>query len=168
MKNIELVPSEKTFINWVNTENSNINLTPEDAGLLLGYIMGHGCGVGLDATDTIVVVDIEDPENGIIARGFEELLERVSSWNYEFLQDSEVVGSHREQIIMDMEKIARLIDRVDLRHGMAMGVPTVKELIAILSKLPEDYRVYCCGGENYLYIWEKRKSITIDHEYTLA
>ena len=101
-------------------------------------------------------------------RGIEELLERVSSWNYEFLQDSEVVGPHREQIIMDMKKIARLIDRVDLQRGMAMGVPTVKELIAILSKLPEDYRVYCCGGENYLYIWEKSKSITIDHEYSLA
>ena len=69
---------------------------------------------------------------------------------------------------MDMEKIARLIDRVDLLRGMPMGVPTVKELIAILSKLPEDYRVYCCGGENYLYIWEKSKSITIDHEYSLA
>ena len=121
-----------------------------------------------DEADTIVVMDIEDPENGVIARGFDELLERVSSWNYEFLQDSEVVGSHREQIIMDMEKIARLIDRVDLLRGMPMGVPTVKELIAILSKLPEDYRVYCCGGENYLYIWEKSKSITIDHEYSLA
>lgn len=168
MCNIEMIPSEKTFISWVNNETNNLYLTPEEAGLLLGYILGHGCGVFLDATDTIVVMDIEDPENGVIARGFDELLERVSSWNYEFLQDSEVVGSHREQIIMDMEKIARLIDRVDLLRGMPMGVPTVKELIAILSKLPEDYRVYCCGGENYLYIWEKSKSITIDHEYSLA
>ena len=168
MKNIEMVPSEKTFSELLNRDYTCPGIETEEAGLLLGYILGHGCGVYLDEADTIVVVDIEDPENGIIARGIDELLERVSSWNYEFLQDSEVVGSHREQIIMDMEKIARLIDRLDLQRGMAMGVPTVKELITILSKLPEDYRVYCCGGENYLYLWEKSKSITIDHEYSLA
>ena len=166
MKNITLVPSEKAFIDWA--ERNGLELSSDEATLLLGYISGHGYGVTLDERDLIVLVDIEDPETGIIARGFEELLERVTSWNYEFLQDSEVVGSQREQIIMDMEKIARLIDRLDLRHGMPMGVPTVKELIGILSKLPEDYRVYCCGGENYLYLWEKNKSITIDHEYSLA
>ena len=166
MKNTSQVPSEKTFIDWA--ERNGLELSSDEAVLLLGYIVGHGCGVTLDERGLIALVDTKEPENGIIASGIEELLERVSSWNYEFLQDSENVGSYREQIIMDMEKIARLIDRMDLRHGMPMGVPTVKELIAILSKLPEDYRVYCCGGENYLYIWEKRKSITIDHEYTLA
>ena len=167
MKNINLIPSEKTFINWVNNDY-NFHLTHEEAALLLGYIHGHNCGVYLDEKNIIVVEDFEDPENGVIARGFDELLERVSSWNYEFLQDSEVVGSYREEIIMDMEKMARLIDRANMLFGMPMGVPTVKELIAILSKLPEDYRVSCCGGENYLYIWEKNKSITIDHEHTLA
>ena len=165
MKNIELVPSEKTFINWVNTENSNINLTPEDAGLLLGYIMGHGCGVGLDATDTIVVVDIEDLENGIIARGFEELLERVSSWNYEFLQDSEVVGSHREQILKDAEILDRLMDGCHI--GQPLGYPTVKELIAALSNLPEDYRVTCCGAECFVHLFAQDKYITIDSEHHL-
>lgn len=50
----------------------------------------------------------------------------------------------------------------------SIGVPTVKELIAILQKLPEDYRVYCCGGENYLYLWANKKSITIDCERYLG
>ena len=86
MKNITLVPSEKTFIDWA--ERNGLELSSDEATLLLGYISGHGCGVYLDESDSIVVVDIEDPENDIIARGFEELLERVSSWNYEFLRDS--------------------------------------------------------------------------------
>ena len=43
-------------------------------------------------------------------------------------------------------------DNLELtENGYPIGVPTVKELIAILSKLPEDYRVYCCGAENYLW-----------------
>ena len=38
-------------------------------------------------------------------------------------------------------------------EGYPIGQPTVKELIAILSQLPEDYRVTCCGAENYLYLF---------------
>ena len=47
-------------------------------------------------------------------------------------------------------------------EGYPIGQPTVKELIAILSQLPEDYRVTCCGAENYLYLFEDAKCITIE------
>lgn len=49
-------------------------------------------------------------------------------------------------------------------EGYAVGTPTVKELIAILSKLPQDYVVTCCGSNAYLYLMEDTKSITIDCE----
>lgn len=63
---------------------------------------------------------------------------------------------------------ASLTEEDGTRYGVPMGTPTVKELIAILSKLPEDYRVTCCGGENYLYFWPEQKSITIDNEWYLG
>lgn len=63
---------------------------------------------------------------------------------------------------------ADLTEEDGTRCGVPMGTPTVKELIAILSKLPEDYRVTCCGGENYLYFWPEQKSITIDNEWYLG
>ena len=53
-------------------------------------------------------------------------------------------------------------------EGCAIGTPTVKELIAILSKLPQDYAVTCCGTNAYLYLMEESKSITIDCEGYLA
>ena len=163
MKNIEMIPSEKTFVEWAAGEG--LDLTEKEAGLLLGYILGHGCGVFLDATDTIVVMDIEDPENGVIARGFDELLERVSSWNYEFLQDSEVVDPHREQILKDAEILDRLMDGCHI--GQPLGYPTVKELVAALSNLPEDYLVTCCGAECFVHLFAQDKYITIDSEHHL-
>lgn len=63
---------------------------------------------------------------------------------------------------------ADLTEEDGTRYGVPIGTPTVKELIAILSKLPEDYRVTCCGGENYLYFWPEQKSITIDNEWYLG
>lgn len=162
MKNIEMVPSEKTFIEWANHEYNGLNLTETEAGLLLGYILGHGCGVYINSKDSIVVVDFDEPENGIVAKGLDELVERVSTWNYEFVQDCEVIGVYREQILMDTEMIDNIMERMGCRVGMPLGTPTVKELISILSKLPEDYQVTCCGTDNYLYLFPQCKAITID------
>lgn len=67
---IEMIPSEKTFIEWASMDYSTLRLTEEEAGLVLGLVRGHGCGIGLNATDTIICLDLEEPENGIIATGF--------------------------------------------------------------------------------------------------
>jgi hypothetical protein len=165
MKNIEMIPSEKTFVEWATKED--LELTEQEAGMILGYVLGHGYGVCLDATDTIILVDTEEPENGIVAKGIDELIDRINTWNCEFLQDDEVTGEYREQFVKDSEMLDSIFDKMDTRNGYPIGVPTVKELIAILSKLPEDYRVYCCGGENYLYLWSNNKNITIDCERCL-
>ena len=52
--------------------------------------------------------------------------------------------------------------------GQSIGTPTVKELIAILSKLPEDYPVTCCGTDGFLHLLEHEKFITIDTEQYLT
>lgn len=51
--------------------------------------------------------------------------------------------------------------------GYHIGCPTVKELIEILRKLPENLRVTCCGAENYIYLFPKDGYITIDSEWWL-
>lgn len=75
MTTIEMIPSEKTFIEWASMDYSTLRLTEEEAGLVLSLVRGHGCGIGLNATDTIICLDLEEPENGIIATGFDELMD---------------------------------------------------------------------------------------------
>ena len=164
---IEMIPSEKTFIEWASMDYSTLRLTEEEAGLVLSLVLGHGCGIGLNATDTIICLDLEEPENGIIATGFDELMDRVSTWQYEFLDDTEVRGAYREQMTKDIEVIDGILERMGWREGRHLGTPTVKQMIKILSKLPEDYRITCCGAENYLYVFASSKCITIDNEQYL-
>ena len=168
MKNIEMVPSEKTFIEWANEEFNELNLTEMEAGMLLGYILGQGYGVCLDTTDTMILVDTKTPEIGIVARGFDEIMSYIRQWNYEFIQDSEVNGAYREQFYIDAVMMSKISDRMDCQKGHPIGIPTVKELIALLSKFPEDYRVTCCGAENYLHLFADKKYLTIDNEYFLG
>ena len=168
MNNIKMIPTKETFIKWANKEFGELNLTDMEAGMLLGYIEGHGYGVSLDANDIMILVDTEEPENGVVERGFDDIMRCIRQWNYEFIEDSEVVGAYREQIYIDAEMMSRISDRMGCFEGHPIGMPTIKELIAILSKFPEDYRVTCCGAENYLYLFEKDKYITIDNEYCLC
>lgn len=161
--NYEGNPTVETFTEWMDKE-----LTAEEARMVFGYIEGHGYSARLDENGDILVVDVDEPENGVVATGIEELLDCVNTWNYEFLLDDEVVGEFREQVIKDSEMLDDYFLRVGSRSGYYLGTPTVKELIAILSKLPDDYRVYNCGADNYLYLWSDKKSITIDNERWLC
>ena len=121
------------------------------------------------------MVSREIPHQGIVAMAreietgmsFDELMDRVSTWQYEFLDDTEVRGAYREQMTKDMEVIDGILERMGWREGRHLGTPTVKQMIKILSKLPEDYRITCCGAENYLYVFASSKCITIDNEQYL-
>ena len=52
--------------------------------------------------------------------------------------------------------------------GYSIGIPTVGELIKILQQLPPNYRVTCCGAENYLYLFPDSGYVTIDNESYLS
>lgn len=143
-------------------------VTIEEAEMLLSYVIEHGYMLQIGEENMLYLVDTDEPENEPVALYEEELITQVCDWNYEFLLDDNVTGEWREKVLQDARIIAGIQDRWGVRGGHYIGTPTVKELIAILSKLPQDYRVTCCGGENYLYRFEEGKYITIDNERSLS
>lgn len=162
MKNIEMVFSKRSFVECVCNA---LWMTEQEAEILFGYIEGHGYGVYSDDRGSWFLVDLEEPENEPEELyDISELIERINQWNYEFLLDDTVTGEWRESVERDANVIGNIYEALGEWRGYYIGTPTVKELIAILSKLPQDYKVTCCGGENYLYRFEKGKYITIDHE----
>ena len=54
-----------------------------------------------------------------------------------------------------------------LLDGYPIGCTTVNELIDVLKALPEDFRVTCCGAENFIYIFPGHCYITIDNAQNL-
>jgi hypothetical protein len=142
-------------------------VTIEEANMLLGYVTKNGYMLQIGEKYALYLVDPNEPENEPVALYEDELITQVSDWNYELLLDDAVNGEWRKEVLRDAGIIASIQDRWDIREGYCIGTPTVKELIAILSKLPQDYKVTCCGGENYLYRFEEGKCITIDNERSL-
>ena len=167
MKNIEVIRSCKAVSEQDLRDQTELN--NDEINLILGYVEGHGYKLYWENPRNWILVDTEEPENEPEdIYDIEYLIERVSHWNYEFLTDDAVTGEWRKKIEMDATAIENIQTRYDQRDGYYIGTPTVRELITILSKLPQDYRVTCCGGEIYLYRFEEGKHITIDNERSLS
>lgn len=150
------------FAAWAE---ENLEFSTEEANLILGYVNGHGYDLCMDNNNHYLLVDRDEPENEPeVLYDIRDLMERVNQWNYEFLLDDTITGECYERVRRDSDVIVNILENFGERRGYYIGQPTVKELIAILSKLPQDYQVSCCGGENYLYRFEEGKYITIDNE----
>lgn len=158
----------ENFAVWANNQDTDLNMSIEEAKIILGYVEGHGYDVRLDEQGMLIRVDLDDPESQTERYSVEELIDCVSQWNYEFIQDNEVTGEWRDNVIKDAEVIDGMLNRMNTRTGYSIGTPTVKALIDVLSKFPEDYVVTCGGAENYLYLFAKDKYITIDCESYLS
>jgi len=157
------------FVTWAE---EHLGFSPEEATLVFRYVTDHGYClyrvINGERYGDRVCAGLGEPENEPVAHCFEELITCVCRWNYELLLDDAVTGEMRESVERDAVVISNLQEWTGVRDGYCIGKPTVKELIAILNKLPQDYRVTCCGGENYLYRFEEGKYITIDCEWYLG
>lgn len=136
--------------------------------IMIEYVREHGYHLEFKEDDDMICVTVLDSENGIVANNAEELIAKARLWNYELLVSEEAEGERRKKIMEDAEVLDELEEMLSERTGYPLGNLTVKELIAVLSKMPEDYRVTCCGAENYLYLFAKDKYITIDNERWLG
>lgn len=136
--------------------------------IMIEYVREHGYHLEFKEEDDMICVTVLDSENGIVANNAEELISKVRLWNYELLVDEEVDGERREKLMEDAVVLDELEEMISERIGYPLGYLTVKELIEVLSKMPKDYRVSCCGAENYMYLNVKDKFVTIDNEYHLG
>jgi hypothetical protein len=134
---------------------------------IMKYVREYGFRVEYKDTFDVMCVEGERPNNRIVADGIEELISKVRLWNYDLLV-AEEDEEGRKKIMEDTVVLDELEEMLSNRTGYPLGNLTVKELIAVLSKMPEDYRVTCCGAENYLYLFTKDKYITIDNESWLC
>ena len=134
---------------------------------IMKYVREYGFRVEYKDTFDVMCVEGERPNYRIVADGIEELISKVRLWNYDLLV-AEEDEEGRKKIMEDTAVLDELEEMLSNRTGYPLGNLTVKELIAVLSKMPEDYRVTCCGAENYLYLFTKDKYITIDNESWLC
>ena len=153
----------KELVNWTAEHEEGLCLNEAEAKLLLDYAEGSGYRVGSNQFG-MLQIESDDSEVSSVPCAFNYFVRLMLHCNEEFYDFDEIpIG-----IVNDKEILINILDRCESTTGYSLKGITVKDMIKVLSTLPENYEVYCCGTHCYLYLFPDSESITLDCESYLA
>jgi len=86
---VKLFTEPEELLSWVAIRHPTFQMNLEEAELLLNYMEGHAYAVGVAANGEMVRVSIQEDSESLEAYSLDELIDAVSEWDYEMLQDAD-------------------------------------------------------------------------------
>lgn len=86
---VKLFTEPEELLSWAAIRHPTFQMNREEAELLLNYMEGHAYAVGAAANGEMVRVSIQEDTESVEAYSLDELIDAVSEWNYEMLQDAD-------------------------------------------------------------------------------
>ena len=149
----------------VNVLGSEIKLSKEDAGIILGYMEGHDFMLALDHGQ-LMRVDIAEEDGQRVPYTMDEVIDLVCEWNYEQLEEAKEVIENPKDFAeyceykftydaLKQDEIA--LDKMFAQTIYGRNVRSIaKTMIAqVGGMMPEEYKVqeaehYCMemNGQN--------------------
>ena len=86
---VKLFTEPEELLSWAATRHPAFQMNREEAELLLNYMEGHAYAVGAAADGEMVRVSIQEDTETVEAYSLDELIDAVSEWNYEMLQEAD-------------------------------------------------------------------------------
>lgn len=87
---LELINEPKDLLRWMAAHDVLIDLSAEDATLLLGYMEGHDYGVAVAGNGELVRIDLSSEQPQPDDYSVDELIDQVCEWNYEMILDADM------------------------------------------------------------------------------
>ena len=133
---VKLFSEPEELVEWLDENDLLMWLEVEDAQILLNYMEGHDYGIGIDADNNMVRVDIAE-ENGEVERySIDELISNVCELNYELiLETRERMNSPKNfhEFTKDSEKYESLIEE-EKRLDEMFSKTTYAKMVSGMSK----------------------------------
>ena len=100
---LEFINEPKDLLRWMAAHDVLIDLSAEDATLLLGYMEGHDYGVAVAGNGELVRIDLSSEQPQPDDYSVHELIDQVCEWNYEMILDADMKRNHAERAADFME-----------------------------------------------------------------
>lgn len=131
-KEVKLFTKPEELLAWLSQTDSPVNMSVEDAQILLNYMEGHDYALGTDSGGNLARKDIAE-ENGEIEKySIEEVIDVVCEWNYELILDADMrrnnpkdfidfenCQSRYERLKAEEQKLDALFERTDRGRELA-------------------------------------------------
>lgn len=164
-KEVTLMTKPEELIAWLDENDLLMGFEMEDADILLGYMEGHGYGIGTDEEGKLVRQDLCEEDGEIEEYSIDDLIDTVCEWNYEMILamdndrrnpdnfiDFSNKQSRYESLKSDEERLDKLFDKtiygkeieklaVRLADDVIQGIQIGKEGASI-EKICEEIKEY--------------------------
>lgn len=81
------------LVEWADTYNTLLNITKEDARILLGYMKDYGYVIGSDQNGNLYRQETAVRNSKMEPYSIDEVIDMVVEWNYERILDMDARGS---------------------------------------------------------------------------
>ncbi len=88
-REITLFSEPEELIAWAEAYDKQINLSLEDAALLLNYMEGHDYAIGTDAEGKMYRQDMAEENGEIEPYPIDDVIDKVYEWNYDLILHAE-------------------------------------------------------------------------------
>lgn len=88
-KEVKLFTEPEELLSWAAEKRHSIQISREDAELLLKYLKGHDYAVGKASNGDMVRINTLGDVRIVEEYSLDDLIDRVSEWNYEMIVDAD-------------------------------------------------------------------------------
>lgn len=157
---IELITEPKELLKWMAAHDVLIDLSAEDATLLLGYMEGHDYGVAVTKDGELVRVDLSSEQPEPDDYSVDELIDQVCEWNYEMILDADMrrknpknaaefmeEQSRYEAYMLDERKLDRMFDQTKYAAEIEKTAHRLAEkVLTEMTLAPQKAAAVIAGG----------------------
>lgn len=111
-KEVALFTEPEELITWADQFDILLNITREEAELLLNYMEGHDYAIGHNDEGKLYQVDIAEENGEVMELKIDDIIDTVCNWNYDLILCTNAIKEETdsfEELVQADEKIKALI-----------------------------------------------------------
>ena len=110
-KEVALFTEPEELITWADQFDILLNITREEAELLLNYMEGHDYAIGHNDEGKLYQVDIAEENGEVMELKIDDIIDTVCNWNYDLILCTNAIKEETDSF----EELVQLM----VEHDMA-------------------------------------------------
>ena len=110
-KEVAIFAKPEELITWADQFDILLNITREEAELLLNYMEGHDYAIGHNEEGQLYQVDIAEENGEVMELKIDDIIDTVCNWNYDLILCTNAIKEETdsfEELVQADEKIKAL------------------------------------------------------------
>jgi hypothetical protein len=136
-KEVVLFTKPEELVAWAEEHDLLMDISKEDAKILLGYMEGHDYAIGSDSQGKLYRKDVAEENGEITEYSIDDVIDAVCEWNYELILEADANRNNPDYGSEEQERYERYkadeirLDRLFDKTSYAKEIELMAEKLAM-------------------------------------